>query len=211
MRPVRHLGRLNEAADRRLKRIESTVTNLVLPADSAKDAIVAFAVIELDNTWSGFVRCYYLSWFLAARAQSGQRVRLKSGLPTKFNQAIAFASTAISGGPRKGVTGRIEPPWHEKRVLLTLTKACGASHHAQVLAAMSVRATAFDFLHTVRNFYAHRGEETADKLPRIARAFGLLPSRRATEIVLAIPPKGSSTILLDWIAEVRLVIELLCA
>lgn len=186
------------------------MTSLVLPTDFAKDSLVAFAVIELDNVWSSFVRSYYLSWFLAARTRTGTRVRLKSGLPTAFDQAIAFASTTISGAPRKGVTGRMEPPWHEKRVLMALAKACDASHRSQVQAAMSVRATAFDFVHTVRNFYAHRSEETAAKLPRIARAFGVLPSRRASEIALAIPPKGSATILLDWIAEVRLVTELLC-
>src|SRR5205814_5190437 len=110
----------------------ATVTRLVLPTDFAKDSTVAFAIIELDNMWASFVRSYYLSWFLPTRTKAGTRIVIKKGLPTAFDQALAFATTTISGGTRRGVTGRTEPPWHEKRVLMALTKACAASHHAQV-------------------------------------------------------------------------------
>ena len=211
MRPVRHLTRLSDTVERRLSRIQAIVDRLAVPADFGTDGILAFAVIELDNLWSAFVRSYYLSWHLGTTRGSGTRVHVTPGAPQQFAHALKQASIALYGRTTRGRTGRIEPAWHEKRVLVDLARNVAPALVPHVQAAMSLPSTAFDHLHTVRNFYAHRSEETASKLPRVARAFGLLPTRRARDIVLGVPPGGRSPILLEWIGEVRDATSMLCS
>jgi hypothetical protein len=210
MRTVGHLGQLHASVAHRLKQIESTVDSLGHPVTFGKDRLAAFAIIELDNLWASFVRSYYLSWFRKAKTASGARISFTVAPPRNFDDAIVLASKLLYGKTKPGRTGRIEPAWHEKHVLVKLAKGCGTSVQGQIVTAMSISATVFDHLHSVRNFYAHRSLETANKLPRIARAFGLVPPRRASEIVLAVPPGRSATIVLDWLAEVRDTTDLLC-
>jgi hypothetical protein len=211
MRPVRHFGQLLASSSRRLAKLDVLASSLTGPVDFRKDYVASFVVIELDNFWSSFVRSYYLSWFLRPRTMNGSTVVVSLPSPKSTNDAIRTASTLLYGGTPKGRTGRIAPAWHERWVLAKLSSACGCSHAPQISTAMGVPATAFDYLHSLRNFYAHRSEETAAKLPRIARAFGLVPPKRASEIVLAIPPGRSEPILIDWIAEVRDTVDLLCS
>lgn len=210
MRAVRHLSKLTETVEHRLNKLEVSIAGQHLPVTFDRDRAAAFAVIELDNLWSSFVRSYYLSWFLRAKTGAGVRVTLTVTSPKDRMAAMHLASTILYGKTQKGKTGRIEPAWHEKRVLTVLATGCGANHSLQVQQAMSTNATVFDFLHTTRNFFAHRCEETATKLPRVARSFGLLPSRRGSEIVLGVPLGRQGPLLLDWIAEVRGAAQLLC-
>ncbi len=210
MRPVCHLEKLQEAVERQLVRIERCVTPLSLPMTHDNDRMASYATLHLDNVWSSFVRSYYLSWFLRAKTTSGVRISTAITQPKSHTDAVKTAMRFINGAGRPRV-GRQEPPWHERRVLVTLSTKCVASHNAQVMAAMSVPSTALEYLHSVRNFYAHRSKETADRLPAISRKLSLLPSRRATEIVLGVPLGGSGSVILDWIAEVRDVTLMLCS
>jgi hypothetical protein len=177
----------------------------------AKDRAAAFAVIELDNIWSSFVRNYYLSWFVGTKTKQSVPIRIAPGNPRQFRDAFVHAKRILFSHTRAGRTAREEPPWHEKRVLPALARGCGATNLAQIQAGLSIPATVFDFLHTVRNFYAHRCEETAKRLHRVARSLGVSPARTATRVVLAIPPGNSNTVLEDWIAEIAEATTILCS
>jgi hypothetical protein len=210
VKATRLLGQLNKMAERRLQQIEDTVDGLGIPITFEKDRLASFASIELDNVWASFSKNYYLSWFLHPITRQGVRVEHTIAHPINFPDAIRLASKVFHGKTHQGRTGRIDPPWHERRCLMLLAKQCGASHEPQVIKAMSVKGTVFEYLRTIRNFYAHRCEETASKLPRVARAFGLVPTRRASEIILAVPPGRRVIVMLDWIAEIRAAMQLLC-
>lgn len=212
MRVATRLHSLQKIAETRLDKLDRSLIGASLPMTIESDRASAYAVIELDNLWAAFVRSYYLSWFLGAKTVGGARMIVGINKPpNQFPAAIQLASILLYGKTQKGKTGRIEPAWHERRVLNVLATGVLLSHDQQVQQAMSTSATVFSFLHTVRNFYAHRCEETAEKLPRVARSLGLAGSRKATEVVLGIPPRGSVPVIHDWIAEVRGTVQLLCA
>ena len=211
MRPVARLQRLKTSVEKQLERIEDAIDGVVAPAGVPADRLATYAVIHLDNVWSSFVRSYYLSWFLNPITIGGTRVRVSIPAPPSFHAAIVTASTILYSKLPQSRTKRIDPAWHEKRVLTTLARGCGTSNQAQIQTAMSIGGTSFDYLHTARNFYAHRCEETAEKLPRIALAFGLVPTRRASDIVLAVPLGRKATVIQEWVAEIRGATDLLCA
>jgi hypothetical protein len=129
-----------------------------------------------------------------------------------FEDALIFAirrlrSRNYSGGrPLR----RDEPAWHDPRTLLTLATDIGVSNVNEVQAAFSLGATYFSNLPTVRNFYAHRNDETFRKVRDKAILLGLGRNLRPCEFVCMILPSRPQNLISDWLDEIRLTIELLC-
>jgi hypothetical protein len=117
---------------------------------------------------------------------------------------------SMCGMRRRTYAGR-EPTWHDPTTLSQLSRQLALSIDAQVQGALSLPTRVFQHLPTVRNFYAHRNEDTSERLARVARALGLRPRSRATELMLSFAPARPQNVLADWIDEVRVVAETLCA
>jgi hypothetical protein len=76
---------------------------------------------------------------------------------------------------------------------------------------MSVDTRALQDLPVFRNFYAHRNEETAAKAIALAERQYLIRGRTHPTLAIATPPyQRPQPLILDWLDDIRAVIDLLC-
>ena len=211
MRPHYKYERLHRSAATRLIWLHGKVSTLNPSLSQLHDETIAFVTVEALNIWSSFVRAYYLSWFLRPKTMAGQRVTCSHHF-VLFQDALIFSVQLLR--PRRFSGGRVsrrdEPTWHDPANLLSLARAVGVSNLSQISSALSFGATYADNLPTVRNFYAHRNEETFSKVQRQAALLGMGTDLRPCEFVCAALPSRPQNLISDWLDEMRLTIELLC-
>jgi hypothetical protein len=210
MRPVRQLSKLKTAATRRDNRLKNLVDSLSLPVNTEIDRIVAFATIEALNLWGSFLRAYYISCFLGATMPQGGRVNIAVAGPRTTINALTFAMQTIKGKPKPPKNRRDEPSWYDQNNLLRLLTNCAASNLPKVQVALSYSTSAFSELPAMRNFFAHRNDETAQKTKDVARRLGLSVALRPSEILCSKAPGRPQNILADWLDDLSAVIDLLC-
>lgn len=214
MNPSPRLGKLRSAALKRLARLRSLVSGLSFPVGPNDDISVAWVTVEALTLWGGFLRAYYLSGAISCRTASGQPVRFNVFKFPNMDAALKFAVHSAKGGkvPPK-LSRRDEPTWHDAKVFLKLEKSVGASNLAQIYAAFGIATPFVECLSTVRNFYAHRCDETARKAARVGVKLGLStkPELRPTKILCSKLPKRPQNVLTDWIDDMSNIIDVLCS
>ena len=209
MRPSRDLRILQRGSLKRIARLRGFAGNHLLDPASAvsggharsRDLVVAYTVIELDNVWARTALSLFLSTAFLARDGTGARVVLSSVPPPKD------AAEALKQ------SGERDDGWWRHRALLRGLGKLGASNVPQVQMALNAAPDVFEHLHTFRNFYAHRGHGTRQ---RVEMSLGQLQFPRhytATQaLTLPRPTRRDARpqpLVLDWLDEMRITIELL--
>lgn len=209
MRPVRVIRHLYLVARKRNAYLRSLVPQYPVVACKPLDRRVAYVAIELMNCWAGFSRALYLSSCRGALDSRHRRITILQPLQTD-EDAIRFASMRFN--PRltqlSKLTHRNEPAWLDPNVLITLLHDVGASNSGDVAAALSFQGRVLRDLPTIRNFYAHRAENTATKSRRLMVTYGLSSTNHPTEFCLAYESGRSQSVLLNWIDELTMIQEL---
>jgi hypothetical protein len=174
--------------------------------------VVAYAAIEAHNLWASFARAFYLSCVLRATRETGIPITITApGLLTTsdaIQYAVRLLKPRLTTGPP--FTRRDEPVWHDPNTLLKLLSSLGASNLLEVQAALSYPTKVFRLLPTVRNFFAHRNEETAQKSSGVARSLGLSGKLKPGEVLCSVLPGRPQNVLADWLDDLRAVMTLLC-
>lgn len=215
---TRRLGKLGTVATRRLARLrvlvisEPSATADDHDAHAKRERTIAFVAIEAHNLWALFVRSFFLSCVIHCRHGSGHKVVVThpsmGSVPDALRFAIGRMKSHLKGKP--ALLRRDEPAWHDPGVVLTLLREAKSSNLAQVDAAFGYRTRVFQDLTLCRHFYAHRNEDTEARAVQLARAYGMAPTRRVTDLLCSRAPSRPQTVLLDWLDDLRIVVELLC-
>jgi hypothetical protein len=174
--------------------------------------LAAFVAMETLNLWAGFSRNFYLSCALRARSPAHGRVSMTVAPFGSSADALVFAirllrPTRFAAG---WTTRRDEPTWHEPSTLVKLFIALGASNSADVQAALSLQSPVFKLRPVVRNFFAHRNDDTAKKADSVARDLSLPRNLRPSEMMSWRLPGHPQNVLADWIDDIQTIIELMC-
>jgi hypothetical protein len=214
MRRQTCLYRLNRSLQKRINRLEAIAGPVVGKDGSDIDRAVSFTLVELMTSWSNFVREFYLSCAtLAPKTISGSRVtHSKTGLNNE-RDALIFAIAVLKAKTitKPRIAPLDEPTWREKRALATLSQNLGLSNNTAIVNALSYSTTFFDHAHTVRNFYAHRSEGTVVRVLDLAlRDYGLRISHPHA-LMNKIHPGRTDTILQEWLSDVRVIANTMCA
>jgi hypothetical protein len=213
--PTHRLWDLNIAAQKRIARLRSRVSHLNLPSTADKDIIVAWTVIESTNLWGSFLRAYYLSGAIRTRTMSGGKVTFTSAVFADVQSALMFAVRKMKNKNFKKTTiSRIdEPSWNNSRSVYSLLSGVGISNITQVNGALSYSTRFFQFLPTIRNFYAHRCDETFRRAALVGVRLGLAatPRMRATEMLSSRLPTRPQNLITDWLDDMANVIDMLCS
>lgn len=215
MNASHRLDKLHRAASKRLSKLRERVSNLNAPISSDDDVQVAWTVIETLNLWSAFLRAYYLSGAIRTRTMSSTPVYFTTAAFPTMASALVFAIKTVKDPAfKKSICTRYdEPPWHSIKNFLNVQKKVGASNLAQIHAALS-GASSFDRrLQKVRNFYAHRCDETFREAALVGVTLGLSskPELRPGRILCSRLPKRPQNVITDWLDDMANVISSLCS
>ena len=209
MRPSRDLRILQQRSLRRVVHLRVVAGDSLSPMIAPKsgmdhrsvDLLVGYVVIELDNLWAGTARSLFLSTAFRARDAGGKHVYL-----SKVPQ-----SNSVSEALRH--LGKRDVRWWRHRFLPRALGYLGASNLEQVEKALNASPGVFEHLHTFRNFYAHRGYGTREKVEISLRQLQFPRHYTATQaLVSPRPARGRprpQPLVLDWLDEMRTTIELL--
>lgn len=212
MRSVQVASRLRKPALRRLAHVEMAFSDARLGRGAGRDERrVAYAVIELQNTWMEFARALFLTYALGGRDPSGTWV--KHGLAQVVGPQDAIREAAHLFLPknrrRPKVGRRDEPVWHQRTTLTRLVSHFGFSNSAHLMAGLSVQTKVFDFLPPMRNFYAHKNSDTSGSARRMATHYRLGQTGHPTDLLLASAPNRPQSVAEDWVSDFRDIIEAL--
>jgi hypothetical protein len=210
---VSDFARLRRTASRRLILLRVLADTCGRPITPTVDRRVAFITIEALNLWASFVRSYYLSCaVMQPLRESGARITI--GLHGVHNADDAIAISIMTLKPRvtwgPPWSRNDEPAWHAPGTLVALSRAIDSSNQQEINAAFGYPTKVFLHLPSVRNFFAHRNAETADKVANVARSYRLDPKLRPAEILCSAVPKRPQSLLSDWLDDLRATIFLLC-
>lgn len=212
MRAVSYTPRLYEMARRRTAYVESLLPSTRVAVTRQLDREVSFAAVELLNTWARFSRTMYFSVCLGVRDANGTHVTTSKTF-ANFDDAQRHASQFFKKYPLPPgqLSHRDEPNWLEPKVLQKLLDDIGASNASTVDTALSLQTRVFQGLPSVRNFYGHRGQDTARKASNVGRQYQLGGGLHPTELCLSFAPNRSQSILKDWIFDLRTIMRLAAA
>lgn len=215
MNPSYRLEKLNRVARRRIARLRYVVSPLSLPATPAADRAISWAMIEADNLWAGFLRAYYLSATIHATTASGHKITFAASTFPDIQAALKYSVQLLKDPSfrKPTVTRREEPPWHETGKFLTLLTTLRASNLSTVRKALAYKTTFHDFLPPIRNFYAHRCDDTSRRAGKVGvkLGFSATPTLHATEIMCSRLLRRPHNIATDWLDDIGNVVDMLCS
>ena len=179
---------------------------------------LSYAVIESANLWESYCRSFYLSSALRAREASGLRVQLSYATPIRTHEdALTVAIHRIDPdlrGQQGPWTPREEPDWQGQ--LRTCLAHLGASNLPKVERAVGLLPQALNDLRITRNYFAHKGQVSADKVRRLSTKYGFLQAPHPVELLFSPsrPKRGFQTgepIVLRWLGALYRTIRLTVA
>jgi hypothetical protein len=215
MNPTHRLEKLNYSASKRIQKLQSRVRHLSVPITFEDDVQVAWTVLEASNLWAAFLRAYYLSGAIRARTRSGKAVRFTARTFLNTEGALRFAIQTLKNPQfvNKTITRYDEPAWANVKNFINLQKAVAATNLQDVYGALALGSTFATNLKDVRNFYAHRCDETFRKAASVGIRLGLTsrPELRAGKILCTRLPRRPQNIITDWLDDMANVFDLLSA
>lgn len=141
--------------------------------------VTAYATIELDNLLVMGRTHYLKSSLLQARTVS--KLRVSCTIPSKATgEAAAFILSILNTGKFKtlkfpsSIAERDEQTFREPRDALKVLTASGASNIPPLLTAMAYNGNVFSEISTVRNFFAHRANNTNERVKNLSNKIGLI-------------------------------------
>jgi hypothetical protein len=214
MNRCKNLLKLRKTLAARLDRLERKLAIAQKTAPHERDPIVAYVAIETLNAWAQFSKAFYLSCVINAKSESRLAVTvIPSGMSA--NDALGMAILRFKKHATPNSVGqwarRDEPAWHDPNVLLEICKITNCSLYTQMQAAFSLGQRVFNDLPVFRNFYGHRNRLSAEAARNIGPSYLLPTTLRPSEMLLRSKPSAVTSVLVEWMAELRITSEFLCS
>ncbi|MBF6604851.1 MAG: hypothetical protein IVW53_04630 [Chloroflexi bacterium] len=173
--------------------------------------------MESLNTWANFNRSLWLSSVAGAKTTSGRAVSVRRGVHGRpQSDAIHLAIVLIRKPPRLKIPAnrswkrREEPAWHDPATIRRLAKKVRATNLDAIELGLDLTSNVFADLPQMRNFFAHRNENSI----RVARAAaprnGVSALLTPAEALLELPYGSGPSLVRQWISDLRLAVDLMC-
>ncbi len=209
---MRRHPRLTVVASRAVTRIDRLLalsSGLSFPAAAVDDRLAAFLSLEAMNCWNTFLREYYVAaTLIGAKDRNGNRV-----VANIFPSEGAAVLEAIRHVNRRrfnflqqngqNPTWWDEPRWANPAIFMNILRGVRFNNLQHIATAFAVSSDVFLSFPTVRNFFAHRSQDTAAKLIPVAQRHGLPVDTRASSIMSFIPQSAAANLAEQWLADLR--------
>ena len=213
MRPRKQLEGLQAVFVRRLRHHRAVIEQTPIGLDGQNEAHVVRATIDCLNSWSEFVRAYYMSCCIRARTRGGVIVSASSSAVGSPSMALAEAIRITRprvfrrGGPW---TRYDEPTWRDPGTLRRVAQAVGLTNLDRIDVAFSVATNVFEHLPKFRNYFGHRNAETAAAIQRLAPVYYSTMRERPAAILRKPLPSRSTCVLSEFLMDLEGIARVLC-
>lgn len=193
-----------------LSDLQDAARSLRPPLSELERQRAVVVLLEISNTWTSFMRRYYLVSAIGGHLQSGARVS-GTGVKPTFADALDAAVLLFRPDAVRRPSGwrhRDEPNWLDPVVVSRSLVHLGLSNQAGFTSAMGAGSGSHEPLYTCRNFVAHRNRETAVKVRQLVRGAGILSVADPIELP-HLPAVGRpQSLVADWVDELITIVEL---
>ena len=161
----------------------------------------ALCVIQLHDAWVRFNRRLIVeSAGGRPRAITSRRLSLAAGVASRQDVILQLRRLC----PKK-------PPWWEPRwgdatEGIAAARRLGVSNLSTISAALGSTPSPVDDLRLIRNFYAHRGYETAQNVIRIVQRYSLTGIQHADQLIIA-PTAPGMALFEAWVFDLLIIAE----
>lgn len=204
---------LNRVAQARVRRLRALGLGAVTLTPPEANRLLSYVAVEALNLWSLFVRSYTLSLALRPSRCAGGRIALSHPGISVPHDILIVAMALLRPMRPPSATGtwsrRDEPAWHDTHSLLRCATFLGTSNLADVQAALSIGSRVFNDLPVFRNFFGHRNATSYQAASSLALHYAI-PVGHPGEILRARPAGRPYPLMVDWIDDLGVVIDLLC-
>ena len=212
MKPSKYLKKIRNKTLLYLSKLRNMADMASRLSRPESEKTISFVTIECLNLWSTFSRAYFLSCTLLPIRENGLQITLSNPNVQTFDDAIYEALSKCKPWilSRRNWGQRDEPAWYEPNVLIKSCTGIGCSNLIEIQAAFSISTKVFEHLPTFRNFYAHRNYITAQKAKNIARYYTIFVHNHPSKILFSYAYGRPQILILDWIDDMKIVLDLLC-
>jgi hypothetical protein len=212
MRAASDLAKLYDAAQYRLVRIRRLYSSLTNRPLADRGMVISTSVMELDNLIISTLREFTISSLVRTRTVLGHRVA--TNRPFRCEAEISAHIISIVNSiafQRLKQPSRIarkdEPTVRDPKTTEKILVGCAASNLPSLQNALALNLSVFRDIPTLRNFYAHRNEDTWKKVKDKARIMGIIAARHTDDLVQAVVIGRPSSIFEDWLGDLETFFE----
>jgi hypothetical protein len=215
MHTERTLAVLDSRLESRLSRLKYLYRSSGTAYTPEVGRMLAYIVMETMNCWVLFSRSFIVSSALGARTRNNGNVTSMFNRRSSANDVIIQATFTESpwlgrrGRPTQ-IDRRQEPAWHDPAVIMRLSSALLLSNDSTITQALSLGATFARDLPPIRNYFAHKNEDSAERVRRIGRQYGIsayagssLRKKTPALVITSSAPGRPQSILADWLDELE--------
>jgi hypothetical protein len=208
MHAVSDLSKLHDAVQARLKRIKSHFASVSVRPAADRNPVITTCVIELDNMALCALREFTVSSLRRARTIRGHRISVnrRFGPETEIAAYVLSVVNSVKYNRKKPTSLKrdeeqtVRDPKDTEKVLIS----CAATNLPSLQKALALNVGIFRDISTVRNFYAHRNENTWRKVRDKARATGIVPVHHPDDLVQSSIAGRPVSVFEDWVGEAEL-------
>jgi hypothetical protein len=187
-----------------LRDLEKVSRSLVEPE---ANRLLSFVLIEAHNWWIQYCRQFVIQCAEGAFTATGAAVR--SPLPHANNRAALLTDLSkrygrLSKNAAGPPIGLHEPKWRELTVILNCCTYLALPNTGSVTNTIKLAFSFHRELNPIRNFVAHRCEETSRDLKSLAVRLGTGPHPSLVSTMRTTTPTGAPTVLSEWLGEMDL-------
>jgi hypothetical protein len=212
MRAASDLTKLYDAAQYRLVKIGRLYSSLSRRPLPDRGMVISTSVLELDNLIITTLREFTISSLVRTRTVSGHRVainrlfRCEEEISAHILSIVNFvAFQRLKQPPR--IARKDEPTVRDLKITEKILLGCGASNLPSLQNALALNLSLFRDIPTIRNFYAHRNEDTWKKVKDKARLMGIRATRHTDDLVQAVVAGRPWSIFEDWLGDLEIFFE----
>jgi hypothetical protein len=208
MHAASDLAKLHDAVQYRLKRIKNHFASISGRPETDRNLVITTCVVELDNTAICTLREFTVSSLRRARTVRGHRISVnrRFGPETEIAAYVLSVVNIVKYNRQRPTSLKrdeeqtIRDPKDTEKILIS----CAATNLPSLQKALALNVGIFRDIPTVRNFYAHRNENTWRKVRDKARAMGVGPVRHPDDFVQSSISGRPVSVFEDWLAEAEL-------
>ena len=209
MKEEPRVEQVSRVAFQRIHRLRLLAREVVVPLDSQSRRALAYVVIESSTIWLEYSKAYYFFSAMKALDRQGTRISHQQAFVDEddaLGYAINVARPLVKRKPR--YSHRDHPDWRAPGVINKLLEAMKASSLSAWQLGMGMQSHAPSDVFTMRNFFAHKNEESAVKARRLRTHYGVTQNLSPCELLANVPPQSQQPLVREWLDDLTAMVTL---